>query len=114
MSIPAIAPIMPLGALNPISPTSPTSLESIPRTSSGDGAQKAGTDFSKFLNDALNQVQALQANADTASQQLATGQVQDMSAVMVALEKASLSLSLTVSVRDKAIDAYNQIMRMQM
>ena len=111
MSIPAIAPIMPLGAMNSISPTS---LQSIPSTGPGDGAQKAGTDFSKFLNDALSQVQALQSNADVASQQLATGQVQDMSTVMVALEKASLSLSLTVSVRDKAIDAYNQIMRMQM
>ena len=111
MSIPAIAPIVPLGALNPITPTS---LQSAPNISSGDGAQKAGTDFSKFLNDALNQVNALQTNADVASQQLATGQVQDMSTVMVALEKASLSLSLTVSVRDKAIDAYNQIMRMQM
>ena len=111
MSISAIAPIMPLGTMNPITPTS---LESTPNISSGDGAQKAGTDFSKFLNDALSQVDALQKNADAASLQLSTGQVQDMSTVMVALEKASLSLSLTVSVRDKAIDAYNQIMRMQM
>ncbi len=111
MSIQSIVPIMPLGAMSPITPTS---LESTPNISSGDGAQKAGTDFSKFLNDALSQVDALQKNGDAASLQLATGQVQDMSTVMVALEKASLSLSLTVSVRDKAIDAYNQIMRMQM
>ena len=110
MSIP-IAPIIPLGAMTPITPIS---LESAPNLSSGEGAQKAGTDFSKFLNDALSQVNALQANAEAASLQLATGQVQDMSTVMIALEKASLSLSLTVSVRDKAIDAYNQIMRMQM
>ncbi|HEY8910340.1 MAG TPA: flagellar hook-basal body complex protein FliE [Desulfosporosinus sp.] len=111
MSIPAIVPIMPLGAMNSITPTN---LQSTPNASAGDGAQKAGTDFSKFLNDALSQVSALQSNADAASLQLATGQVQDMSTVMVALEKASLSLSLTVAVRDKAIDAYNQIMRMQM
>ena len=102
---------MPLGALNPITPTS---LESTPNISSGDGAQKAGTDFSKFLTDALGQVDALQKNADIASTQLATGQVQDMSTAMVALEKANLSLSLTVSVRDKVLDAYNQVMRMQM
>ncbi len=111
MSIPAIAPIMPLGTMNQITPTN---LEGTPNISSGDGAQKAGLDFSKFLNDALGQVDALQTKADVASQQLAMGKVQDMSEVMVALEKASLSLSLTVSVRDKAIDAYNQIMRMQM
>ncbi|ODA42522.1 flagellar hook-basal body complex protein FliE [Desulfosporosinus sp. BG] len=111
MSIQPIVPIMPLGATNPITSAS---LESKPDISSGDGAQKAGTDFAKFLNDALSQVNALQKNADTASMQLATGKVQDMSEVMVALEKASLSLSLTVSVRDKALDAYNQVMRMQM
>lgn len=111
MSIQPIAPIMPLG---PLSPINPTSLESTPNISSGDGTQKAGGDFSKFLSDALGQVNALQTNADAASMQLATGQVQDMSAMMVAVEKASLSMSLTVSVRDKVLDAYNQVMRMQM
>ncbi len=111
MSIQPIAPIMPLGAMKPITPTS---LESTPNVSSGTGTQQAATDFSKFLNDALNQVDALQTNADAASMQLATGKVQDLSAVMVALEKASMSLSLTVSVRDKVLDAYNQVMRMQM
>jgi len=111
MSIQPIAPIMPLGAMSPITPANN---DSTPKVSIGDGAQKAETDFSKFLNDALGQVNALQSNADAASQQLATGKVQDMSTVMVALQKASLSMSLTVSVRDKVIDAYNQIMRMQM
>lgn len=111
MSISAIAPIVPLGAMNPITPTS---LEDTPQASSRDGAQKVGGDFSKFLNDALSQVNALQSKADTTSLGLATGKVEDLSGVMVALEKASLSLSLTVQVRDKVLDAYNQIMRMQM
>jgi len=110
MSIVAIAPIMPLGPLNPITPIS---IETSPNISSGDGTQKAGGDFSKFLNDALGQVDALQKNADAASLQLATGQVDDLSSVMVAIEKASLSLSLLVATRDKVLDAYNQIMRMQ-
>lgn len=110
MSIQPIVPILPLGAMSPITPTS---LESTPNIGSGEGTHKAGTDFSKFLKDALNQVDALQTNADAASLQLATGKVQDMSEVMVALEKASLSLSLTVSIRDKVLDAYNQVMRMQ-
>ena len=109
MSITPIAPIMPLGTMTPITPTN---LET-PSVGAGDGAVKSGGDFSKFLSDALGQVDALQKNADTASLELATGQVQDMSAAMVALEKASLSLSLTVATRDKVLDAYNQVMRMQ-
>lgn len=108
MSISAIAPIMPLGTITPITPTNLTY-----SLGSGDEAQKAGPDFSKFLTDALSQVDALQKNADAASLQLATGQVDDLSSVMVAIEKASLSLSMTVATRDKVLDAYNQIMRMQ-
>jgi len=110
MSIQPIAPIMPLGIINSITPAS---LEVTPSVSSKEGAQKAGADFSKFLSDALSQVDALQTKGDTASLVLATGQVQDLSEVMVAIEKASLSLSLTVATRDKVLDAYNQIMRMQ-
>jgi flagellar hook-basal body complex protein FliE len=110
MSI-SIAPILPLGALNPITPAS---LENTTTIRSEDGAQKAGTDFAKFLNNALGQVNALQMNADAASLQLATGQVQDMSTVMVALEKANLSLALTVEVRNKVLDAYHQVMSMQL
>jgi len=106
----SIAPIIPLGIINAITPTG---LESTPGVSSKDGTQKVAADFSKFLSDALNQVDALQTKGDAASLALATGQVQDLSEVMVALEKASLSLSLTVSARDKVLDAYNQIMRMQ-
>ncbi len=97
MSISAIAPIIPLS----------------PNISIGDQGPKEGPDFSKFLTDALGQVDALQKNADEASLQLATGQVDDLSTVMIALEKANLSLSLTVVTRDKVLDAYNQIMRMQ-
>ena len=100
---------MPLGIMTP---STPTSLET-PSVGAGDGTLKSGTDFSKFLNDALGQVDALQKNADAASMQLATGKVDDLSSVMVALEKASLSLSLTVATRDKVLDAYNQVMRMQ-
>ena len=111
MSIQPIAPIMPLGIIN--SMTSPTGVGALTHVNSGDGAYKAGTDFSKFLSDALGQVNALQTKADAGSLALATGQVQDLSEVMVALEKANLSLSLTVATRDKVLDAYNQIMRMQ-
>jgi flagellar hook-basal body complex protein FliE len=110
MSI-SLAPIPSLTAMNPITSAN---LENKTGLQSGDGAQKAGTDFAKFLNDALGQVNALQSNADTASMQLATGQVQDLSTVMVALEKANLSMSLTVDVRNKMLDAYHQVMNMQM
>lgn len=105
MSFLPIAPIIPITGLNPIAPVS---LELNPNLEKNNG------DFSKFLTDALGQVDSLQKKADVASLELATGQVQDLSEVMVALEKASLSMSLAVATRDKMIDAYNQVIRMQL
>jgi flagellar hook-basal body complex protein FliE len=71
------------------------------------------TDFAGFLKNEISKVDALLKNADAASIELATGQAQDLHTVMVALEKANLSLGLTVEVRNKVLDTYNQIMRMQ-
>lgn len=109
-----ISGITPLIPLTPINQTiKPDSVLNQTNLNATDGAQKAGTDFANFLNDALHQVDSLQKNADAASIGIATGQSQDLHTAMVALEKANLSLSLTVEVRNKVLDAYNQIMRMQ-
>ncbi|MFZ3101257.1 MAG: flagellar hook-basal body complex protein FliE [Desulfitobacteriaceae bacterium] len=109
--ISGITPLMPLTPLNQTvkldSILNQTNLKTM------EGAQKAGTDFANFLKDAMHQVDTLQKNSDAASIGIATGQSQDLHTAMVALEKANLSLSLTVEVRNKVLDAYNQIMRMQ-
>lgn len=91
-----------------LTPITPVNLEFDPNLQKNEG------DFSKFLTDALFQVDALQKKSDVATLDLATGQVQDLSEVMVALEKASLSMSMAVATRDKMIDAYNQVIRMQL
>lgn len=117
----AINPIPPVSPLNMLSSTNPVNstinaqdLQTNPINGLGNGATKAGTDFGQFLTDALNQVDGLQKNADATSVGLATGQIQDVHTVMIALQKASLSLNMTVEVRNKALDAYQEIMRMQM
>jgi flagellar hook-basal body complex protein FliE len=109
VSIPPVNPIL----LNSINPMQSVEQKTAAPSVTGNGAAKVGSDFSQFLADALQQVDNLQKNADIASVGLATGQIQDLHTVMVALEKASLSLSLTVEVRNKVLDAYHEIMRMQ-
>ena len=47
------------------------------------------------------------------SQALATGQATDVSAVVTAVEQAALAMQLAVQVRNKAVDAYQEIIRMQ-
>ncbi len=74
----------------------------------------AGSDsFGKFLTEALNQVNELQAQAEQAGVDLAAGKSTDIHNVMIATEKANLAVELTVQVRNKVIDAYQEIMRMQ-
>lgn len=113
MAINAIPPISSINMMNPgtvVNPVHNTNAN-IGQTN---GIGKASADFGQFLSDALNQVDALQKNADAASVGLAAGQIQDIHTVMIALQKASLSLNMTVEARNKVLDAYQEIMRMQM
>lgn len=70
--------------------------------------------FTDILKEAMNNVAQLQESAEAATQQLALGQVDDIHSVMIQTERAALALELTVQVTGKAVNAYNEIMRMQM
>lgn len=71
-----------------------------------------GPSFSQVLNQALSQVEQDQLSVDKAIEALATGEINDIAAVMIASERANLSLGLTIQVRNKMLEAYQEIMRM--
>lgn len=71
------------------------------------------TDFRDSLLQAIRQVNEFQLQADEMAQALAAGQAAEMHQVMLAAEKANLSLQFTLQVRNKIIEAYQEIMRMQ-
>jgi flagellar hook-basal body complex protein FliE len=95
--------------LNPISMIQPPNLTPKPETATVANTVK---EFGQFLSEALGNVEEAQKGAATAAQRLATGEIKDVSEVMIASEKASLSLQLTVQVRNKVLEAYQEIMRM--
>lgn len=72
-----------------------------------------GESFADSLKKAVNTVDALQKDADVKMQELATGKSQNIHETMIAAEKADIALKLMVQVRNKIIDAYQEIMRMQ-
>nr|WP_236406099.1 flagellar hook-basal body complex protein FliE [Microaerobacter geothermalis] len=77
---------------------------------------KTGTNdssFSSFLKNALDQVNQDQIKAEKLTENLVAGQVTDLHQVTIAAQKAELSLQLTVQVRNKIIEAYQEVMRMQ-
>jgi flagellar hook-basal body complex protein FliE len=86
-------------------------------TPSGGVGNKTGTtsekSFGQFLSDAVSNVNELQNKADQASADLATGRIEDISQVVIAAEKAAVALQLTIQVRNKVLESYQEMMRMQ-
>ncbi len=72
-----------------------------------------GRSFQDFLADAITEVQHLQTEADTTIKQLVAGEIKDVSEAMVAVEKADVSFQTMMTVRNKVMTAYEEIMRMQ-
>lgn len=78
--------------------------------------EKTGNNSSSFqdlLKNAIADVNQMQIDAHNASVNLAAGKVNDISDVVIATEKAAIALQLTMQIRNKAVDAYQEIMRMQ-
>jgi len=71
------------------------------------------SDFMQTLKDAIGQAGALQADADNKVAQLAGGTGQDVHSAMIAVEEANLSFQMMVQVRNKILQAYQQVSGMQ-
>jgi flagellar hook-basal body complex protein FliE len=76
-----------------------------------DGPQKG--DFESHLKNALGEVNNLQRQAEQSIQQLVGEGQGDLQETMIALEKADVSFRLMMQIRNKVLDAYQEIMRMQ-
>lgn len=70
-------------------------------------------DFGKMLKNAINEVNEAQLNSSKATEKLITGQDIELHEVMIAAQKASITLQAALEVRNKAVEAYQEMMRMQ-
>lgn len=74
---------------------------------------KNNISFGEILKNELSKVNDIQLNAEQATQDLLTGKATDIHQVIIATEEARLSLELAVQIRNKLVDAYQEISRMQ-
>ena len=72
-------------------------------------AQKS---FGAFLKEAINDVNSNQIESDRMTEKLALGKDVDLHEVMIAAQKASIALNATMEVRNKVVEAYQEIIRM--
>ncbi len=69
--------------------------------------------FADTLKEAVMTVNEAQKKSDKAMQDLATGKTDNIAEVMITAEKADIALKLMVQMRNKIIDAYQEVMKMQ-
>jgi flagellar hook-basal body complex protein FliE len=101
MTIPAIGPVA-------------TAMPTIGALTQVDGSTNQGAGgFGQQLMNGINALQRTQTTADDLAVSAATGDLTDVHDYMIASTEAQLATQLTIAVRNKAVDAFNEIMRMQ-
>ncbi len=80
------------------------------QTSSGEGE---GVSFASILKDTIANSEELNVDSNLSTLDLLTGNADNLSSILIASEKSEIALSLTAQIRNKAMDAYTQIMSMQ-
>jgi flagellar hook-basal body complex protein FliE len=79
----------------------------------GAAARTDGPSFGAVLAESLAQVNTLQHQADQAIRELAAGGPASLHETMLALDKADVSFRLMMQVRNKIVEAYQEVLRMQ-
>ena len=95
--------------VTPLSPLLPQTSS----TSSGGDIARAGSQFGTMLDNMLNKVNDMQQNGEQAITGLQSGDASHLHEVVLAVEQADISLRMLVQMRNKALTAYEEIMRMQ-
>lgn len=94
---------LPIGVITPAA--------TIERTGESSAQGLAGS-FATVLADAMQDVNQQQLAADVSANRMAAGEQVDLHQVMIGLEEANLSFSLGLQVRNKMMEAYQEVMRM--
>lgn len=97
--------VTPVGGALPALPSIPTSSVGRPGTTEAPG-------FAEQIQSALQELNQLHATADELAQAAATGTLEDVHDYTIAATQAAVATELVVAVRNKAVEAFQEIMRM--
>ncbi len=98
-----------------IQPINSNAIPAIPKIDSTQksSASSSTQEITKSFEDMLNNLNQSQQNSDNLVEQLARGEDVDLHTVMIALEENNVNFNVALGIRDKLVDAYREIMRMQ-
>ena len=106
MAIPALPPIGVSGLGSDLASVAQDTAQPVQAPQHGKG-------FGGMLGEALGKLAEADNQASQQAQLLATGKAQDMSTVVMSIERAGLAFQLASQVRNKAVEAYQDLMRTQ-
>jgi flagellar hook-basal body complex protein FliE len=95
----------------PISTVAPIAMPSIAPMA---GAAQSSGEFQNILSTAIDSIQSAQTNAGDAVQKFISGENEELHTTILATQKADMAFQLGLQVRNKVVDAYQEIMKMQM
>ena len=105
MAVSGIGAMLGAGGLTPV--------EHATKSAKTAGAGAKDDSFGNTVVNALESLNALQSKSDNLAVKAATGDLSDVHDYMIAATEASLATEFTVAVRNRAVEAFNEIMRMQ-
>lgn len=97
-----------VGRLQSIAPASPAA-----RADRAGGSEGDGPDFRTELLKQIGEVNRLQQDATSATEDVLTGRRDDIEAVMLATQKADSAFRMLLAVRNKVMDAYDEVKQMR-
>jgi flagellar hook-basal body complex protein FliE len=97
--------------ISPVGAVPPTTSASV--VSAASSASSSGDGFASALGSAVDGLQAQQGTSDQLALQAVTGNLTDIHDATIAAARAEVTMQLAATLRSKAVDAFNEIMRMQ-
>jgi flagellar hook-basal body complex protein FliE len=102
---------MEMNQINPIGPIREGESKSKTPTT---GMPTSGPSFKETLNSFMSDVNSLQQKADVSMQKMAAGQITDVHQVMESVEEANTAFNMMMEIRNKVMDAYQEVMRIRL
>lgn len=102
---------MPVNQINPIGPLrEPEPARGI----QGPAASKESLSFKDTMRSFLEDVNGLQQKADESIKKMAAGEINDVHQVMSSVEEANVAFNMMMEIRNKVLDAYQEVMRIRL
>jgi flagellar hook-basal body complex protein FliE len=102
-------------AINPINSIGPAGeVDALNKIRQAAGSSKGVPSFKETLGSFLNDVNGLQKKADESIQKMASGEINDVHQVMSSVEEANVAFNMMMEIRNKVMDAYQEVMRIRL